>query len=200
MARWDELLQAIKKQDSLIWATSTDADLDTFERARGLRLPDSYREFAKTFGCCEFIGEVEWFRFATPVYGDRSGAFNLDTHDAEWHEIALENAEDALREDVHYDYANTDIAVRLVFFGSDVGGAPYGFDPEEVTDTTTSECAIYSRRDSPTNEYFRQASSLEELLLDQILANDLRAWREWMAAGCPGEDRRIRINPLPRRR
>jgi hypothetical protein len=193
MARWDELRQAIRTSDGVTWKTSTDADLDAFEAARGFRLPDSYREFAKTFGPCE-IGNTGLFFFAAPVYGDRSGMFNLDTHNAEWHEIALENAEDALREDVFYDYANTDIAVRLVFFGSDVGGAPYGFDPEEVTDTATGECAIYSRRDSPTNEYFRQASSLEEFLLGQFLAEDLRAWREWMAAGCPGEDRRLRFN------
>ncbi len=79
--------------------------------------------------------ELSWSLFDLPAYGTMMQS------------IARANAEDALRGD---SYANTDIAVRLVFFGSDGGGDPYGFDPEDVTDPAIGACSSDARRDVPS--------------------------------------------------
>lgn len=181
MATWDELERAVRMWPDRVRRTSTDADLDAFEAKRGVKLPDSYREFAKIFGRCEMSVDRGCVYFAVPGPDEEEGsACDLGAYDRMMHEIALDNAEEIGGE--VYD-ANTDIGIRLVFFASDVGSNPFGFDPGEITEPATGECAIYTYETTPTSGYMRVASSLPEFVMDRCFSREMSAWREWVAAG-----------------
>ncbi len=47
---------AVRSWDYAVRKTVSDAELDAFEGRAGIKLPRSYREFAKLFGQCELGG------------------------------------------------------------------------------------------------------------------------------------------------
>ena len=175
MATWDELQRAVRKGQHPL-RTSTDADLDDFEAARGVKLPPSYREFAKLFGRCEMGSYI----FATPLRGDPSESMvNLAYFDRELHG----HAESDLMGIAGKVYMpNAEVGPRLVFFASDIGNYSYGFDPTEVTDEQAGESAIYCREDSRRG-YVRVASTFPEFVTGFCYRDELETWREWSAAG-----------------
>jgi SMI1-KNR4 cell-wall len=168
MSTWDEFQQAVRKWDHAVLLTSSDSDLDAFEVACGVKLPESYREFAKTFGRCE-LGNVNLFQFAAPGHGNNKMSFSdLDSLNSEMGKNARSDR-DA-------------IGRSAVFFGSDEHGDTYGWNPSEVTDPQRGEFAIYLRTDSNV-PYKRVASTFDEFVLVHCFGEELQTWRDASAAG-----------------
>lgn len=198
MDTWDELERAVRMWPQRVRRTATDADLDAFEAARGVRLPESWREFARTFGRCQMFGGTLTYMFAVPGFDDgvEDSPLDLASFDAMMHEAAREDAGEFGNE-VYFN--NAEVGPRLVFFASDdLGNASFGFDPAEVTDPTTGEYAIYAR----DHGYERVASSMPEFVMEYCFGEGLRAWRAWAVAGGEAEldgggDRDPRIQLVP---
>jgi hypothetical protein len=107
----------------------TSNDLDAFEKASGLKLPKSFREFALRFGAGELAG---YYRLAVPlpVHNDYDLAhFNQTAHGPE-------------EDDLWEGTASPEVIKRLVFFGATIGGEMYAWDPMEIRDTKSLEYAI----------------------------------------------------------
>ncbi len=173
MATWEEFRRAVKMWDDVELRTSSDADLDAYEAARGVKLPQSYREFANTFGRCE-VGNTNRFQFAAPGHDDGSGSFvDLASLDAEMGKNAKADR-DPIRHSV-------------LFFASDEGGDTYGWNLPEVTDAVRNEYAVYLRTDSNV-PYRKVAPSFDEFVLVHCFGEDLQAWRDATAGGDGARD------------
>jgi len=168
VSNWDELVRAIRTPDDSVLRVADDADLDAFETDRGMKLPTSYREFAKQFGRCTLGSGCH--EFAIPSVADGDGSrYDLTAFDRQMHGIAVAGIGPS------WGTKTPEIATGLVFFSSDEGGDAYGWYPHEVTDAVGNEYAIYGRFDET---YKRVASSFAEFVMVHCLGEDLSNWRE----------------------
>lgn len=181
MGTWDELEQAVTTPSRERRQTSTDAELDAFETERGVKLPGSYREFAKTFGRCQ-LGRSHYLFAAPEPGGDPDSVTNLAALDEMMRGNAQEE-EELVKDNMMPPVAGSEVGMRLVYFASNDRADAYGFDPNEVTDTATVEYAIYSREQDSDRGYVRIASSLPEFVMRFCLGDELAEWRKWVDAG-----------------
>ena len=158
-----------------------EADLDQFEAATGLKLPESYRGFATTFGPCE----LGYYMIAAPQPRMRKvprGWYDLATLSRELHDNLAESTNSV-------DPART---LRTVFFATDGMSGSYGWDPEEVGDARGHEYAVYVRY-TEGRPYERLASSFGEFVQVYCVEEDRRSRRE--GRNWDADDPRIMVTP-----
>ncbi len=179
MATWSEFRRAVWiPRKGKRFRPSSDADLDAFEEHAGIKLPVSYREFAKIFGACAMMGGIMGhteFMFAAPrrKKGPRQ-LFNLFTFAEDMHEAVEDDTKPIGGKVPASDPAQS---LRMVFFCSDGGDGRFGWDPEDVSDAANHEYAVYVRY-SCSEPYGRLASSFEEFVLSYCMGDELARWRE----------------------
>jgi len=202
MGTWSEFRRAVWLPTKGRFRPSSDADLDAFEEHAGIKLPVSYREFAKIFGACAMMGGMMGhteFMFAAPrrKKGPRQ-RYNLFFLAERLHGLVEADTKPIGGKVRASDPAQS---LRMVFFCSDGGDGRFGWDPEDVSDAVNHEYAVYVRY-SCGDPYTRLASSFEEFVLSYCTGDQLARWRE---AGCPvrekrgddpKDDKRIRMSTL----
>lgn len=138
MGMWDSLRDrlGIVEGDDVVPRPSEPA-LDRYEAATGFKLPQSYRQFVRTFGPGE-LGQV--FTVYSPGYPD-SGIDLGRMNQAFRKTASFDKRSDADPARSHDDPRR---ARRLVLFAHDIGPDYYGFDPEAVRDAEAHEYGIYA--------------------------------------------------------
>jgi hypothetical protein len=170
MATWEEFRRSVRIATHKKLRPTSDADLDAFEKLAGLKLPPSYRKFAKIFGAC-VLGRQEYM-IAVPskkmkMKVDRQ-RFELTTLSQEMHEIV----EASTRPVCDKVYAvNPKQSLRMVFFATDGGDATFGWDPEDPSDAADHEYAVYVRY-TDSHPYDRLASTFEEFVQEYSVKQD----------------------------
>jgi hypothetical protein len=145
----------------------TPSVLDAFEIANSIKLPESFRQFAQKFGTGEL---TDHFRIFVPMEG-------TDDEQVKWGLRAFNNK---MRAGGWLDDLKPhEIASRLFFFGSTIGGLAYAWDPGAPRDATRHEYPVYEVR----HEISKVASTFEEFIesycLDKYWGGDDEAEIHW---------------------
>jgi hypothetical protein len=135
---WTTLAKSVKIVEPATYSYLPKPDaavLDQFEMSHGMKLPETYREFAKLFGAGE-LGE--YYRIAVPLCV--ADDYGLQEYNQGWQK-AMKIWEDSVpRESVP----------RMLFFAGTIGGESYAWDTGDCRDPVSCEHAIYLLpRDGP---------------------------------------------------
>jgi SMI1 / KNR4 family (SUKH-1) len=130
---WLTLLRRlqVQTQRGATWSKVTPVTgkaLDAYEKARGLKLPDSYRTYCTVFG-----GGTIGSHFTITVPGSKKAEmWSLQVFDEYFHDEENETRS-----------RNPEQHRRAIYFASDIATSCYFFDPGEITDQAHNEYAVY---------------------------------------------------------
>jgi hypothetical protein len=123
-------LHVVRPGSSVCVPPATDAELDAVETQLGSRLPPSYRQFMKRFGCGELLRWV-WLNGIDP---SKKGFLDIVRHTRSWRK-GVEKYRDR--------YANAAWFTQLVLFGSNGGGDLYCWAPSAGSQSHPHEYPCY---------------------------------------------------------
>lgn len=129
MNDWKSLLSKFEIREGSIEPVQP-RTLARYEKAKGLVLPKSYKEYCKTFGPGTFVTASDR-QFCTPAAA--SPWFNLDVLNQKIQSMA--NVDEYAGDPKQFR--------RALYFGSDISTAFYFWDPQDVTDSKQNEFGVY---------------------------------------------------------
>ncbi|MGE3804824.1 MAG: SMI1/KNR4 family protein [Gemmataceae bacterium] len=133
ISNWTELkkrLDFVVPPNHRVLPVPNEAILDAFEQRRQIKLPRSYRSFAKHVGAGMVSG---YFGIAVPGYPGRK-LDDLDRFDAYTHE---------LKEVFVETFGDAEQFDRFLFFAKTFGGDYIAWDPADVRNRRSHEYGIY---------------------------------------------------------
>lgn len=142
---------------------STDAWLHEFEHEFEVRLPLSYREYAKVFGPGELAG---YYQIRVPM----GRQFNAWSDLSAFNDDSPRNNE-VLKHEVHDDPERIG---RMIFFCTTFAGDHFGWDPADLRDQETLEYGVYllPRIERPV----RVADSFPQFIEECVFGKRLDPW------------------------